>query len=193
MSSTGRPPGSLSRLESAIQKLNKTQFSWSLCFIGENQSAKLADLIGDLRRGYSTTGDGKKFASGFSYWGLGPTIAWVDACRDPLYKLMQESLRTFPKSWERIHESLGGRAYHYVSLGVGDGQKDLTILKDLNRNKNLYYFPLDMSSEMVRFGIQEALEGKQPRLAQDLADSSGLLVRGERLRIEDVVPRDRQR
>ena len=66
-----------------IRKLEKAlvddDFSWSLLLVGEDQTDKLATLTGDLRGGYSTTGDGKQISSGFSYWGIGPTIAWANA------------------------------------------------------------------------------------------------------------------
>jgi hypothetical protein len=52
----------LSPMEQAI---NEASLGWTLCFIGEDQSDKLAVLTADLRREFSDCGEGKQFASGF--------------------------------------------------------------------------------------------------------------------------------
>jgi hypothetical protein len=67
--------------------INEPGLGWTLCFIGEDQSRKLAELTQELRREFSQTGDGKEILSGFSYWGIGPTIAWNNACNDRFYLL----------------------------------------------------------------------------------------------------------
>src|SRR5262245_32119067 len=139
--------GTYSRLEHAI---NQAALGWTLCFIGEDQSDKLAVLTQDLRRPFSDTGDGKQVASGFSYWGLGPTLAWARACSDPLYLVMKKSIESFHERWANLLSSFSV-PYHYVSLGIGTGAKDRRILRDLSRlNGELYYFPVDMSPEMLR-------------------------------------------
>lgn len=94
-------------------------------------------LTGDFRR-ISTTGDGKRIKSGFSYLGTESAIAWVNACRDPLYPVMKESIESFDLRWCSIRPSLAGETYHYVSLGSVNGQKDAVILQDFRRdNANL--------------------------------------------------------
>lgn len=143
-----------SRIEDAI---NNAGLGWTLCFIGENQSEKLAALIEDLSAGVSETGDGKQFASGFSYWGIGPTCAWASACNDATYRVMQESIRSFSNLWKQTLPTLVGHKFHYVSLGIGTGHKDFHILQDLHRiDPELFYFPVDMSPEMLRVGIPES-------------------------------------
>jgi L-histidine Nalpha-methyltransferase len=134
--------------------LQETDFSWSLGLIGEDQAGKLATLTGDLRRRVSRTGDGKRITSGFSYLGAEPAIAWANACRDPLYPVMKKSIESFDQRWCDIRASLEGKPYHYVSLGLGDGQKDAVILQDLRRdNPKLCYVAIDMSTEMLRLGV----------------------------------------
>jgi L-histidine N-alpha-methyltransferase len=153
-------PTGYSPLESAI---DHASLGWTLCFIGEDQSDKLAVLTEDLRRGFSGSGDGKRFASGFSYWGIGPTLAWARACRDPLYLVMKRSIESFPARWHQLKSSLTA-PFHYVSLGVGTGTKDLSILLDLSHlNQDLYYFPVDMSPEMLRVGVKDYLTSKDIR------------------------------
>lgn len=69
---------------------------------GEDQPDKLATLTADLRGPFSETGDGKQVPSGFSYWGIAPTIAWANACKDPLYLVMKVGTNTFGKHWRVI-------------------------------------------------------------------------------------------
>jgi L-histidine Nalpha-methyltransferase len=148
---------SLSQLERAI---NAAKLGWTLCIVGEDQSDKLAILTEDLRRGFSMNGDGKQFASGFSYWGIVPTLAWARACNDPLYLVMKKSIELFPERWDKVKPYIS-TPYHYVSLGVGTGVKDRCILRDLRQSKHdIYYFPVDMSPEMLRVGLKECLKSK---------------------------------
>lgn len=134
--------------------LQETDFAWSLGLIGEDQASKLAMLTGDLRRRVSTTGEGKRITSGFSYLGAESAIAWTNACRDHMYPVMKQSIESFDRRWCSIRPSLGETPYHYVSLGPGDCQKDAAILKDLRRdNSQLCYIAVDMSTEMLRLGV----------------------------------------
>jgi L-histidine Nalpha-methyltransferase len=137
---------------------NQSNLKWTLCFTGEDQSNKLAELTEDLRNDYSSTGNGKRIPSGFSYWGIVSTIAWETTCNDQLYPVMRESIRSFIERWNQIpDESVTLQLYHYVSLGVGTGEKDNHILKRIHKShNNIRYFPIDMSSVMLRLGVQKA-------------------------------------
>lgn len=140
---------------------NKSSLKWSLCFTGEDQSSKLGELIGDLRNGFSGTGNGKQIPSGFSYWGIVPTLAWGSTCSDQLYPVMRDSISSFNKRWNALSDKdITEQKYHYVSLGVGTGDKDNDILKRLyDSNISVRYFPVDMSSTMLRLGVQNATRG----------------------------------
>jgi L-histidine Nalpha-methyltransferase len=134
--------------------LQKTGFAWSLGLIGEDQAAKIAALTADLRHPFSCTGDGKRITSGFLYLGAEPALAWANACRDHVCPAMKQSIESFDRRWCNIRAGLGGKPYHYVSLGPGDGQKDAVILHDLRRdNVKLCYVAVDMSMEMLRLGV----------------------------------------
>lgn len=147
----------VSRLYDAIEA---SDFAWTLCLIGEDQSHKLATLTADLGRRKSETGDGKQITSGFAYWGIAPTIAWAHACNDPFYPVMQQSIESFAQRWARVRASLADDPFHYVSLGVGTGHKDRLILRDLLvRKPDMLYSPVDLSAEMLRFGMRESLKG----------------------------------
>ena len=128
---------------------------WILFFIGENELPKLKEMLnylsGDLGE--------RKIISGYSYWGIVPTNVWRGACNDDTY-IMKESISNFPRIWKKILPKISdaGIQYDYVSLGVGDGQKDSSILSDLiARNRDMMYFPIDMSPEMLKSGIKDVL------------------------------------
>ena len=142
----------LLRLERVMEE---TEFGWSLLMVGEDQSRKLADLTSDLKRPYSTTGDGKQILSGYSYWGIEPAIAWQHACRDPYYPVMKDGIDSFTQRWNDLQSALGGTKYHYVSLGPGTGEKDRTVLQALQpAYPEMLYVPVDMSAEMLRICMQ---------------------------------------
>jgi uncharacterized SAM-dependent methyltransferase len=144
-------------------------FAWSLLLVGEDQTDKLATLTGDLRGPFSDSGDGKQVTSGFSYWGIGPTIAWAHACSDPFYLVMKNGTDAFGKHWRTIRPHVEGAGFHFVSLGIGTGLKDRIILDDLRRAKeDLFYIPVDMSSEMLRMGVQELTRSTRLPMSQVL-------------------------
>jgi L-histidine Nalpha-methyltransferase len=136
---------------------DSSDLGWTLCFIGDSQQTKLAELVQELKGDFSQTGDGKQILSGFSYWGIGPTIAWDKTCADPFYPVMKESIQSFRYRWRQIYSNkIEPQEFHYVSLGVGNGKKDCHILTSLLvKQPNLFYFPVDMSAPMLRMAIQE--------------------------------------
>jgi len=153
----------MTTLKSAVQTRSQP---WSLCLVGEDVERKLQDLVADLTRSTSATGDGKRIASGFAYWGGEPTFAWVRSCTDPLYPVMRESIESFTSGWHEIRPNLTRERYHYVSFGPGTGQKDATIIHDLTRrNSRLCYVPVDMSAEMLRLVVRGPI--RQTRLPAD--------------------------
>ncbi|GAA1610043.1 MULTISPECIES: L-histidine N(alpha)-methyltransferase [Kribbella] len=144
-------------------------FAWSLLLVGEDQTDKLATLTGDLRGPFSDSGDGKQITSGFSYWGIGPTIAWANATNDPFYLVMKAGTESFLRHWRKLRPHVENGGFHLVSLGVGTGVKDRTILSDMRRNnRDMYYIPVDMSSEMLRMGTLEPVRGARFPVSQVL-------------------------
>ena len=144
-------------------------FAWSLLLVGEDQTDKLATLTGDLRGPFSSSGDGKQITSGFSYWGIGPTIAWANATNDPFYLVMKAGAESFLRHWRKLRPHVETGGFHLVSLGVGTGVKDRTILSDMRRhNRDMYYIPVDMSSEMLRMGTLEPVRGARFPVSQVL-------------------------
>lgn len=148
-------PDMLRRLDTALRE---TDFGWTLCLIGEDQAGKLAQLAGDLLAAPSPDANGKQFASGFSYWGIEPTIAWARACTDPMYPVMKHSIESFVPRWNSICDGIGDGPVHYVSFGPGTGYKDNAILRSLRRTVGVRsYIPVDISAEMLRMAVHEPI------------------------------------
>ncbi|MGD1857981.1 MAG: L-histidine N(alpha)-methyltransferase [Leptolyngbyaceae cyanobacterium] len=174
--------------------IDASDIGWTLCFIGESQQTKLAELVQEIKGGFSETGDCKRIVSGFSYWGIGPTISWAKTCSDPFYPVMTGSIRSFRSRWRELHESnIAKKKFHYVSLGVGTGKKDRNVIADLLiDNPDLLFFPVDMSSTMLRMAIQEvmqidSLKGSQILPIQlDFSDTER--IRNLRDLIDQLVP-----
>jgi uncharacterized SAM-dependent methyltransferase len=127
---------------------------WSLQLVASDAERQLQDLVADLTRPASRTGEGKRIRSGFSYWGSEPTFAWARSCTDPLYPVARESIESFTRGWAELQSHLDGQRYHYVSFGPGTGEKDAAIITDLMRHHpDLYYVPVDISAEMLRLAV----------------------------------------
>lgn len=139
------------RLERALADNNQ----WMLSLVGGDPRDQLAGIIQGLR-GTPPDGAGKKIENRFTYSGLGPTIAWFMACRDPLYPVMYEGIESFRRQWQSLRANLAEGGYHYVDLGIGTGHKSLVIVSDLRRaNPRMLYAPVDLSAEMLRLGLAE--------------------------------------
>jgi L-histidine N-alpha-methyltransferase len=125
---------------------------WLLSFHKEGEGEKQNEMLGYLS-GKLNKGE-KKIVSGYSYWGIGPTNAWNLACHDLRYVVMKRGIDEFPKNWIKIYNSsLADKPYNYVCLGVGTGNKDVSILASLiEKNPDIKYFPIDMSPEMLHSG-----------------------------------------
>lgn len=148
--------------DSAISRIDSTlagdDFAWSVTLVGEDQSDKLATLAQYLDDGHSSTGDGKRVPSGYSYWGIGPTIAWFNASNDPTYMVIKVGTEMFRKQWRTISPLVTDECVHLVSLGVGTGAKDGMFLETMwQANPSMLYIPIDMSAEMLRTGSRTAV------------------------------------
>ncbi|MBB5867876.1 putative SAM-dependent methyltransferase [Allocatelliglobosispora scoriae] len=172
-STIGRP-GSVSSEEYFVRlarvlegsKAAASELDWSVCLLGQDQAEALA-VLDQALAGDPETGAGKRVPSGLSYWGLGPTNAWVNACDDPHWVMRRpgRSLQSFHRTWAEVWPSLpDDTAYHYVSLGPGTGKKDRIVLETLvGRQPDLMYVPVDMSVDMLKQCL-DATDGLSPEM-----------------------------
>lgn len=146
------------------------QSEWTLFLEIENETMQLVELTASLRKGKSKDGRGKKFTSGFAYWGLGPTLAWSKAAHDPLYSTMYQGILRFPQTWKKLEKVIKEQGdFHYVSLGSGTGEKDRTIYSSLvSRNPNVRYFPVDLTKQMLNLAVNEVTNSQNVRKSKIL-------------------------
>jgi len=129
---------------------------WSLNLEGQDPRDFLFDLVKGLKG--EEDGGGKRIQNRHRYVGLGPTLAWLLVCRDPSYPVMYDSIEAFARLWDACLPALGDGPHHYVSLGVGTGDKDRHILDRMHlRTASPMYVPIDISGHMLRLGAVEAV------------------------------------
>jgi L-histidine N-alpha-methyltransferase len=129
---------------------------WSRLIVGDDYRDDMVRLVRDLTvHDPSPTGDGRHISCGHAYWGVGPTIAWHNACTDPSYPVGRLSMEGFADMWRALRPSNGDALPDtYVSLGPGTGEKDLTVLASLaDTVGGPSYIPVDMSAEMLRLQL----------------------------------------
>jgi len=129
--------------------------------LGGNGRDEMARLVLNLTGpDSSTTGNGRFISYGHSYWGVGPTIAWHNACTDPLYPVGRLSVEKFADALEGIlsddgYEKAVELPGTYVSLGPGTGEKDVTVLSSLGSSSGeQHYIGVDVSAEMLRLQLE---------------------------------------
>lgn len=157
----------LGRLQEVL-KIGETP-RWSLTLGGEPLHELFDDLIKGLQ-GEPGTGDNKSIETKYSYLGTVPAIDWYNACQDMFYSVMRDGIANFPRQWNGVLRQLGGDPYHYVSLGVGTGEKDRVVLDSLFDKRRLgdpaapqpLYVPVDLSAEMLHIGIALAAKELRP-------------------------------
>lgn len=133
------------------------EFAWTLCLQSADDTNRLKQLTDGLNEGHSADGNGKRIEAGLSYWGIESTVAWLRTSSEPLYTVAKVSAETFVRRWRTILPKLGSQAFHYVSLGPGDGAKDHIVLRELGRERAQSYFPVDISAEMLRNAARKPL------------------------------------
>jgi L-histidine N-alpha-methyltransferase len=144
---------------------------WILTFVREDGKNELRRMIEYL----SGVHGEKRILSGYSYWGIEPSRRWMDACDDSDY-IMSESIKRFPNKFGKIFDAMEYQIpNNYVSLGVGDGRKDLSFLRDLiKKNYDISYYPVDFSAEMLYEGTKNVMEGL--RESQSTFDKNRILA-----------------
>ena len=151
-------PGDLGQFLQNVSSLNLSK-NWLLTYIGEDQLLKLGALVNDL----INKGE-RRIQSGYSYWGVGPVQMWDRACNDRTYH-MRKNISEFPHYARQLAYHVDKERYNFVSLGVGEGSKDRSILSDFfNRNgsaqtrEDFLYIPVDMSLDMLRVAVEKIQE-----------------------------------
>lgn len=100
----------------------------------------------------------------FFYWFPLSVKAWLDLCRTTgAYRNYSRSYRLVSKNAADVAKQLGGDTVTVISLGAGQGDKDLLILRALaKRGKELRYRPVDSSEALLEIALARAAKAGFP-------------------------------
>ena len=130
------------------------QSRWLLTYVGENSMTIMTELIRELRNTPN-----RRIQSVRSYWGVAPTRMWTNACNDPAYHMLI-NIQEFPNHTQELTSLVDNKIYYvFVSLGVGEGSKDSSIISNFfcqeesHTQPGFMYIPVDMSREMLKVAV----------------------------------------
>jgi len=101
----------------------------------------------------------------FFYWFPLSVKAWLDLCRDSEYRNFIRSYGLMEDFAREIVSKLPERV-DVLSLGCGQGNKDMILLKEmLSCGRQVHYFPIDSSQALLEMACAEAVLARLPYLA----------------------------
>lgn len=97
---------------------------------------------------------------GYSYYTDKGTLHWIRLCNQPLYKVFTESVKFLSSNLKEIlkiiDETTGINNPDIISLGPGNGKKDIIFLKTIiefikgkKKLPSFFYYPVDISRRMI--------------------------------------------
>jgi len=94
----------------------------------------------------------------YHYAGMMSALYWIGLCQDPKYghiALVDLVDRIAPQIIERMcTDTPGLSSLSFVSLGPGDGEVDIRILRHLQKSLAIHwYYGLDFSFELLRYAV----------------------------------------
>jgi len=130
------------------------------------ESAMAEEFLAAFQRRY--------LAEKFFYWFPLSVEAWLDLCQEAgPYKNYGRSYQLTMKHAPDIAKHLGERRVWVASLGAGQGDKDLLILKALREHGiEAAYQPVDASQALLELALRQAAEAGFPTrgVKADVAD-----------------------
>jgi histidine-specific SAM-dependent methyltransferase/TIR domain-containing protein len=96
---------------------------------------------------------------------------WLRLTGDPTYKYYDDSISLISDNAEalseKVREAVGRDEIDLISLGPGDGRKDVALLKGLVKKDfkaaDLYYYPFDVNASMISHAMTST-RGVRPTL-----------------------------
>ncbi|MCI0614925.1 L-histidine N(alpha)-methyltransferase [bacterium] len=94
----------------------------------------------------------------FFYWFPLSVKAWLDLCQDGEYRNFVRSFHLIKSHAQEIATYLPSKV-DVVSLGSGQGNKDIALLKAILKSGRIpYYRPIDSSQALLEMACQEAID-----------------------------------
>jgi len=139
-------------------------------------AADAALYLGEKRQGYMDELrrhliSGDPVPSKYLYWTDYASTHWLQLCEKESYGFYRESLRNLADCRVELVDALLKRAsvkeLDFVSLGCGDGKKDLELILELtsrlSENEQIHYYPIDISETLLVEAIRTATGRGVPR------------------------------
>lgn len=126
-----------------------------------DNSITTRNLFNELREGVEIGLVDQKFL----YWNVDSSKLWVDLCHNSEYPLYTNSIQLLlTKFRNEIFPKISydsGMFGSFVNMGVGSGQKDYIILKELINKAKTKYFAIDLSYSMIQETLTHVLPLKK--------------------------------
>lgn len=99
----------------------------------------------------------------FFYWFPTSVRAWIDLCSDGAYRNFVRSQGLIDRHAPDVAAHLPGGPVSVVSLGAGQGVKDLVLLDALRRSgREVHYVPVDASQSLLEMACATAMHARVP-------------------------------
>lgn len=122
--------------------------------------------------------EARRIPEKFFYWSPESAAAWLDLCRSEAYLNYRRSLDLMTRESAALLEALPRRPAEVVSLGCGDGSKEIPILDALARSgPPVLYVAVDVSQWLLEVALARmAREGRPARGVKADLTSAGHLA-----------------
>jgi len=108
----------------------------------------------------------RSITSEFSYWGRQESEQWLSVCDANEYSVYGMAVETIKNHSADIVKALKikeSSEINFISFGVGNGMKDMYILKEIiKQNSKAKYFPIDISLDMLEEAIRNIFVELKP-------------------------------
>lgn len=141
----------------AVENNNVRRSTESLLNVRADRYIKEIDNLSNL---YKSVFETHTIDQSYLYWGIGASQRWQRVCEDREYELHEISkklvIEHIDDMIKTIKDDTNCGVFDFVNLGVGGGQKDITILTKLLEmagGRKLRYIPLDENYSMLKAAV----------------------------------------
>lgn len=111
----------------------------------------------DLAEEFISAFRARRLPEKFFYWFPLSVRAWLALCSDGEYRNYIRSRSLIARGARDLAEAVGGDSLEVVSLGSGQGDKDLLLLEALREGgRRVSYLPIDTSQALLEIACREA-------------------------------------